>query len=503
MSQMHIEALLEAPWALLPRTLSRIVDATRQGTPMAQIIGLDGPHEGATRVGSVAVIPVYGVIEYRSDWMTELFGGVGLDTLRETLRSELADPAVKAVVLDIDSPGGTVSGMTEFAAELRSARGGAKPIVAVANTLSASAAYWMASQADELVVTPSGQVGSIGVYAIHQEVSRMLDEMGVTTTIVSAGPHKTEGNEFEPLTDEAKAELQSRVDASYQTFLADVAAGRRVPVAQVEADFGGGRVLIAKDALRTGMVDRIATLPTTITRLGRSTGSSGRTRAEAFLDLEANAISRHKTETDDGAWDGPANEARLPSGDGAEPALHAAHAWVDENADPNLKGSYKFIHHEVAEDGTVGAANLTGCSTGIGYLNRPAGSSGRPQIPDGDRSGVHRHLAGHLTDAGRDAPPLSGETPFRQRVVALASEAAQIAERASERARLRAKEGRPAFSTTTETALRATRDALDSLLAGDPQPPGDPAPVQPPKVADPPKRFASREDWLRYLENNT
>ena len=189
------------------------------------------------------MIPVYGVIEHRSDWMMEMFGGVSVDGLREALRAELDDPAVRAVVLDIDSPGGSIAGVTELAAEIRAARGGAKPIVAVANTLAASAAYWLASQADQVSVTPSGHVGSIGVYAIHQDVSKMMDEMGVTMTIISAGEHKTEGNEFEPLSDEARADIQARVDASYQQFLSDVAEGRKVTTGQVEADYGGGRVL--------------------------------------------------------------------------------------------------------------------------------------------------------------------------------------------------------------------------------------------------------------------
>jgi ClpP class serine protease len=192
MRRPNAQTLYESPWAILPSTLSRIVDWGQSASVDAsKVVALDGPHDGATRLGTVSILPVYGVIEHRSDWMLEMFGGVSVDGLRESLRAELNDPSVKAVVLDIDSPGGTVAGVTELAAEIRGARGGAKPIIAVANTLAASAAYWLASQADELVVTPSGHVGAIGIYTVHQEGSRMLDEMGITTTIVSAGEHKT------------------------------------------------------------------------------------------------------------------------------------------------------------------------------------------------------------------------------------------------------------------------------------------------------------------------
>lgn len=112
------------------------------------------------------------------------------------------------------------------------------------------------------------------------------------------------------------------------------------------------------------------------------------------------AIKPHKTATSDGAWDGSAMWARLPA---EAAALRAATAWVDPAGDAAVKGSYRFIHHEVAADGTVGAANLTACSTGIGVLN--GGRSGTT-IPDADKAGVWRHLAKHITDSGAEAPEL-------------------------------------------------------------------------------------------------
>jgi len=391
--------LREAPLALHPATLARIVEWGRTGAlaDPAAILALQGPHDAPPRSGSVAVIPVYGVIEHHADWMMELFGdGVSIDGLREALRAALADPEVKAVVLDIDSPGGGVAGVTELANEIRSVRGGDKPIVAVANAWAGSAAYWLASQADELVMSPSGQVGSIGVYAVHQDVSRMLDEMGVTTTVVSAGPHKTEGNMFEPLTDEARDELQSKVDATYAQFVADVAAGRRVSTDQVEADFGGGRMLVAKAALVAGMVDRIETLGETIQRLGRAGG-----RRRALMAV-----------------------------------------------------------------------------------------AGGPEIEA-------------TADESPDDPP--DQPPFTERLVAFAGEADAVVVAAGHRARSRAAAGRPLFSTQQESALRASRDAIDALLAGEPgeiavEPPGEPAPSTPPAAAPIPMRFRSRTDWLRFLE---
>jgi len=300
-----IRQLAEIPWAILPSTLRQIVDAVQAGIVIqGGAINDDTARSAPARISSVSVIPVHGAIEHRSDWMMEMFGtGTSVEALREALRAELNDPAVKAIVLDVDSPGGSVAGITELAAEIRAARGGTKPIVAVANTMAASAAYWLAASCDEMVATPSAQVGAIGIYAVHEDVSRMLDSLGVTMTIVSAGPHKVDGNEFEPLSDEARADIQKRVDSTYDQFIEDVAAGRRVPVASVREDFGGGRVLTAKEALKAGMVDRIGTLSATVQRLGRSGPISRRMAATGLgPDLEATVT---EPLTDDAPTDAP------------------------------------------------------------------------------------------------------------------------------------------------------------------------------------------------------
>ena len=497
------------PWALMPERLATLVEYAREQAGAIRTAAVQ-QESGAVRVGQVSVVPVHGMIEHRADWIQELFGGTSVERIRATLYTELADQAVRAIVLDVDSPGGTAGGIPELASEIRGLRGGSKPIVAVANTLAASAAYWLASQADELVVTPSGSVGSIGVYSVHQEISRFLDEIGVTTTVISAGEHKTEANEYEPLSDQARQMLQERVDAFYAMFLADVARGRRTNQAKVEADYGGGRVLMARQAMNVGMVDRVETLEATIARLSQGNAVRGRRTSAASLlpELEATAIARHHTATDDGSWDGSANEARLPSGDGAESALRRAHAWVDPEGDPNAKASYRFIHHEVAEDGTVGAANTTAASTGIGVLN---GGRGGTTIPDGDRQGVYEHLAGHLRDAGQEPPPLQGQATFIERVVAYALEGERLADAAGHRARSRAAAGRPAFSTSTERALRASRDALDALLSGEPgaeavTQPGEPASsteAPTPPTPRPVLRTVSREEFLAHLRERT
>jgi ClpP class serine protease len=154
--------------------------------------------------GGVTVVPLKGVLAPVGGLLAMLFGIENpLDSFRTAMREAAADQDVGAIVIDVDSPGGVVDGIPEAAAELRALKG-TKPIVAVANTMAASAAYWLAAQADEVVMTPSGAVGSIGVYATHRELSGAMEMMGVKNTLISAGKFKTEGNPYEPLSDDAK-----------------------------------------------------------------------------------------------------------------------------------------------------------------------------------------------------------------------------------------------------------------------------------------------------------
>lgn len=219
--------------------------------------------------GMVAVLPLEGVITPRGSLLSRLFGyGTGgLEGFRDMLRTAMADPEVKAIVIDVNSPGGLVDMVPETAAEVRAARGQGKRIVAVANTMAASAAYWIASQADELVVTPSGQVGSIGVFTVHEDYSKMEERIGITTTLISAGRFKAEGA-VGPLSRSALQALQANVDDLYSLFIADIAAGRGVSTQAVTAGYGEGRMVLAANAKPLGMVDAIETLEATIVRLG-------------------------------------------------------------------------------------------------------------------------------------------------------------------------------------------------------------------------------------------
>lgn len=285
-----LDGLAAAPWALDRAVLSELVKYAQSGE---QITAAARQPRTQQNAGAIGVIPIHGVIEHRSSFLLELFGGTSVEDIRGQLRAALANPQISAIVLDIDSPGGGVAGVTELATEIRNARA-QKRIVAVANTTAASAAYWLASQANHVLVTPSGQVGSVGVYAVHFDASAAYQAQGVTPTIISAGERKADGNEFEPLSDEARAEMQARVDAFYDSFVSDVARGRGVPVSKVRDDYGKGSVLLAPAAFSAGLVDGIGTLEQALTLASKSLPANARAEDGTPAPEEVELPARHQ-----------------------------------------------------------------------------------------------------------------------------------------------------------------------------------------------------------------
>jgi len=298
---MKFENLLAAfeaePWAIQREKLGMLADiivARAEGeklvtSELATAISEARAREVASIDGNVAVIPVYGVLANKMDAFSAMSGGTSYAGIKKALHSALSNEDVKAVVLDIDSPGGSVPGTEELSNEIRSIRGGEKPIIAQVNSLAASAAYWLASSADEIVVTPSGRAGSIGVYTAHDDVSAALEKRGIKRTYISAGKHKVEGNETEPLGKDALAHIQDSVNRSYNRFVAAVAEGRGTTVGKVEDGYGQGRVFYAEALMDRGMVDRVATLDETLARYGAETDNSYIRRVKASNQAKAEA----------------------------------------------------------------------------------------------------------------------------------------------------------------------------------------------------------------------
>lgn len=277
---------LNSPWALKRDVLQSHVRllAARMvaGTPL-QPSAMEDDGDGRPRISvfearrreanagvgaGIAVLPLFGTIVQRAGMMTEWCGGTSTQQFVQALRDALADETVSQILIECDSPGGSVYGVQEAADEVYQARK-TKPVVAAVNSLSASAGYWIASQAGEVYVTPGGEVGSIGVWLAHEDWSAAMEEAGVKVTLISSGKHKVEGNPYEPLSDDARAFLQSRTDDYYTAFTKAVARGRGVGIDAVRSGMGQGRVLGADAALAEKMVDGVKPLDEVVRQMRR------------------------------------------------------------------------------------------------------------------------------------------------------------------------------------------------------------------------------------------
>ena len=294
--QLLLSEFLTTPWALMPERLQAMAGVLTRwsaGEPPTdeamfqiqseRVLRDTRKQMAAANAGSgIAVLPLYGVVTQRGNMVDDISvpGSTSTQQFTSALRQVLADDTVGQILIDIDSPGGSVYGVAELASEIVKARA-QKPVVAVANSLAASAAYWIGCSASEFYVTPGGEVGSIGVWQAHFDYSKALEEEGVKTTLVSAGKFKVEGNPYVPLDPEAQAFMQSRVDDYYNAFIQAVAVGRGVSVDDVRNGMGEGRVLGADAAQAQRMVDGIASFDDVLARMQtKVTGNAVRSQPQ-------------------------------------------------------------------------------------------------------------------------------------------------------------------------------------------------------------------------------
>lgn len=224
----------------------------------------------ARRSGSVVVVPVKGVISNRVSILDWLFGVTTTPPawIARQVRAAVDDESVKAVILDIDSPGGVVTDVPEAADAIYAARG-KKPIIAQVTGTCASAAYWIGVGADEMVASRSALVGSVGVYLLHESWAKFWEEVGVQATYIATADPKVEGNEYEALSPDAEAHMREMVGDYMAMFVQAVARGRGVAESVARGEqFGQGRVYVADRAKSRGMVDKVRDLTATLGAYG-------------------------------------------------------------------------------------------------------------------------------------------------------------------------------------------------------------------------------------------
>lgn len=213
--------------------------------------------DGPKIINGVGILPVQGPIFGKANLMTNYSGATSMEAFQQDFRSLMANDSVDSIMMDFDTPGGTSDLIEEVGQEIYDARG-TKPMYSCVNTMCGSAGLWLAMQADKVYSTPSGTVGSLGAYTVHQDQSVSDAQNGVKFTYISAGEYKTEGNPHQPLSAEAIQHRQEQVNELMDGFVGAVARGRNASTEHVRENYGKGRMLTPKKALEAGMIDGVA-----------------------------------------------------------------------------------------------------------------------------------------------------------------------------------------------------------------------------------------------------
>jgi capsid assembly protease len=266
-------------WCILPDRLMEL-EAYLQSrhfrdAPAMPQAAMDRP--AYSRAGEIAVIPVHGTI-YPRGGMNPVSGGTTAERIAMAFDQAANDKTIAAIVADFDTPGGAVSGTPEAAAAIRRATQ-RKPVHGVANHMMASAGMWLGSQCTTLSCTPSGSVGSIGVLRRHVDESAAIEKEGLKVTQLTTAKYKAEGSPLAPLSDETTAYYMGEMQKIHANFVQAVATGRHTTVANVEANYGQGRMIMAEEAKMRGMVDRIATLDEVVAGVMDAMKTKDRVRA--------------------------------------------------------------------------------------------------------------------------------------------------------------------------------------------------------------------------------
>lgn len=355
----HILAAMgREAWAITPQALETIVAVAGRmvEAPDAVLSKRGDALEGAgwrTQVrDGVAVIPVRGPIFRHSSMFTEICGASSVQALAIDIAAAVDDPAVKGLVLDIDSPGGQVTGINELAGQIRAACE-RKRVVAYVGGLGASAAYWLASAAGEIVADRTAELGSIGVVAAYTDTSARDAAEGVKTLeiVSSQSPKKR----LSPTTKEGKAAVQTLVDGLADVFVETVAANRGKSPDDVMENFGQGGVMLAEAAVAVGMADRLGSLEGVISEIAATGGGVLAVGSQAHT--EANEMPSEKREdvltadAVDAAWLA-ANRPDTVASIKAE-AVKEERARVASILDLKIKGHDELVGNAMSGDTTA------------------------------------------------------------------------------------------------------------------------------------------------------
>jgi signal peptide peptidase SppA len=267
----HLAARLYGTPLLVARSKLDVILGALGPRLAGQPISFDGDAastgDAVVTADGIAIVPVIGTLVARSGYLGAASGLTAYSDIAETIEAAATDPGIRAILLDVDSSGGEVGGLFDLVDHIQAIRSQCgKPIWAVADEAALSAAYAIACTADRLYVTQTGEVGSIGVVAVHRDESGADAQAGLAWTFVHAGAAKVDGNPHQPLSDSARATLQADVDALYGKFTALVAERRRLSPEAIRATEAA--VYRGDQAVAAGLADKVGTLRVALADLG-------------------------------------------------------------------------------------------------------------------------------------------------------------------------------------------------------------------------------------------
>ena len=264
-----VAAVFNEPWIIDPAKMALVCAVIEHAMEHGEPWAAPGADKSMKRepmkcemIGSTAIIPISGVITKKANLFSDISGGASIETIDRQFSEALASDAVRSIMFKIDSPGGAVSGVPEFASKVRNARETSpKPIIGYADGMAASAAYWIGSQCDAFYCSEAATVGSIGVVMQVMDDTRALKNQGVDPVVIRSSELKAPG--AGPLTPKQMDSLQGRVMQLFGMFKDAVQAGR--PSLDVEA-VSSGDVWIGKRAFEMGLVDGVCTMEQALSR---------------------------------------------------------------------------------------------------------------------------------------------------------------------------------------------------------------------------------------------
>ncbi|MEX3896317.1 S49 family peptidase [Paraburkholderia sp. BR10954] len=270
--------LFNTPLAITPDRIAAIAAMLRDGRSGSAVLAYDSTTAAGQNVAAnrpyqveagIAIIPVAGTLIQRSGSLVPFLDGCmgvvsGYDGIRANLSLAFSDPAVRAIVLDVDSRGGEIAGMLDLSDAIYASRG-IKPLWAILTECAYSAAYGLASACDRVIVPRTGGTGSVGVIVAHTDFSKALDRAGVAVTLITSGARKADGSEFKPLSREAYLRIKADIDTLGELFIRTVARNRGLAVSKVRATQGA--TYLGGSGLTVGFADAVMSPDAAFARL--------------------------------------------------------------------------------------------------------------------------------------------------------------------------------------------------------------------------------------------